>query len=264
MQKINSKIGNRVVDTTSNGKSSEQISVDNYNKQVGDLKYYDCPICKNKGLIAVLNSEGRMAFAKCKCSDVRKTNKRIVDSGLSDLIGEYQFDKYEATEDWQKQILAKAKEFVSDEQNKWFFIGGQSGSGKTHICTGIVGELIKRGKAAMYMLWRDDVVKLKANVNNFDVYESLMNDFKTAPILYIDDFFNVDKGKEPSPADVNIAFELLNYRYNNPDLITIISSEFTTKDIIQIAENVGGRIHERTKQYRFNIAPDIKKNYRLR
>ena len=262
MERINSRVGNRA--QASQFKNLEQSAVDSYNNEVGDLKYYDCPDCKNKGFIGVLNAEGRFAMAYCKCRDIRKTNKRIIESGLSGLIDNYTFDSYTAGEEWQKSIKEKAKAFTADEYNKWFFIGGQSGCGKTHICTAIVSEFIKKGNKAVYMLWRDDVVKLKANVNNFEIYEKMINDFKTVPVLYIDDFFNVEKGKAPTPADVNIAFELLNYRYNNPDFVTIISSEFMINEIIKIAENVGGRIYERTKNYHFNINPDIKKNYRLR
>ena len=43
------------------------------------------------------------------------------------------------------------------------FIGGQVGAGKTHLCTAMVGEFLKRGISAKYMLWRDDALKLKAS-----------------------------------------------------------------------------------------------------
>lgn len=260
-QKINSKVGTQA---TISKEEKLKIDVERYNKTKGELQYYDCPKCNNKGNYAYVSDDGYFITKTCECMKIRKTFQRIEKSGLKDLMNSYNFENYKATEQWQKDILGKAKAFVTDELNKWFFIGGQSGAGKSHICTAIVGELLKQGKSAMYMLWRDDSVKLKANVNNFEIYEKMINDFKTTPVLYIDDFFNVDKGKTPTPADVNIAFELLNYRYNNPDLITVISSEFTINDIVKIAENVGGRIHERSKPYQFNIAPDIKKNYRLR
>ena len=260
---INSKIGNLHTETISK-EERQRREVERYNKIPGELKYYDCDKCNNKGNIAYYNAEGYFTTKTCECMEIRKTIQRAEKSGLSGLLSSYTFKKYEATEDWQKEIYEKAKTFVTDDENRWFFIGGQTGAGKSFICTAIVGSLIKSGKSAVYMLWRDDSVKLKANVNKFDVYEEMINRFKTTPVLYIDDFFNVEKGKVPTSADIHLAFELLNYRYNNPDLITIISSEFTLNDIIKIAENVGGRIHERAKNYQFNIAPDIRKNYRLR
>ena len=114
------------------------------------------------------------------------------------------------------------------------------------------------------MLWRDEIVGLKASVTDAEAYEKRISELKNAPVLYIDDFLKVEKGKMPTPADINIAFELLNYRYNNPDLLTIISSELLTTDIIKIDEAVGSRIYEKSKNYQININPDINKNYRLR
>ena len=98
-----------------------------------------------------------------------------------------------------------------------------------------------------------------------------MREFKTAEVLYIDDLFKTGKGRgeeeqRPTVGDINAAFELLNYRYNNPQLITIISSECRATDILDIDEAVGGRIVERTIRhgYGINVKPDRSKNYRLK
>ena len=68
--------------------------------------------------------------------------------------------------------------------------------------------------------------------------------------------------QRPTAADVNAAFEILNYRYNNQKKLTIISSECTIDDILDIDEAVGGRIFERAKA--FSLKPDKRRNYRLR
>jgi DNA replication protein DnaC len=263
MQTISLKTG-KVPDLQYNPQKLEELKVKSYNKSVGSMQHYDCEKCKNKGDIAYINDDGVFALKSCDCQNIRKSNERIAKSGLADLIKKYTFDRYTTTEKWQESIKASAKAFVDDTYGNWFFIGGQVGSGKTMICTSIAAELLSQGKKTAYMLWRDEIVPLKANVNDFEEYESRINYFKTVPVLYIDDFFKVEKGKMPTSADVNIAFELLNYRYNDPELTTIISSEFTTKDIINIDEAVGSRIYERSKKYQININADIKKNYRLR
>lgn len=263
MTKTNSKIG-KEQDLQYSAQKVEELKVKSFNKGVGDLQYYDCDKCKNKGYVAVVDESGMFALTRCSCMDIRTSNERIAKSGLAELLKEYTFDNYITTEKWQESIKTSAQSFVNDACGHWFFIGGQVGSGKSMICTAISGELIAKGKKVAYMLWRDEIVPLKANVNNDEEYEKRINYFKTVPVLYIDDFFKVEKGKEPTSADVNIAFELLNYRYNNPELITIISSEFTTRDIIGIDEAVGSRIYERSKKYQININADINKNYRLR
>ena len=242
----------------------EQKKVDALNAEVGTLQYVDCPKCKNKGYIFYLGDNNIVSGKECECVPQRESIKRIKKSGLETLMKDYTFDNYKDTEGWQKSIKQKARAYLNDNHKKWFYIGGQVGCGKTFICTAITTELINRGKQAVYMLWRDEVVPLKANVNNFPDYDNRMKELKNAEVLYIDDFFKTEKGKEPTSADVNIAFELLNYRYNNHDLITIISSERTIEDIMQIDEAVGCRIYQRAKDYYLSISPDMNKNMRMK
>ena len=261
---INLLSGNHPVGLSTDVQSVDELKVKKFNSETGNLKHLDCPKCKNKGFIAKLDENGLFAVDQCECYKVRNSITKMKKSGLEDLLKEYTFDKYEAKEDWQKDIKQKALAFLDDNYKKWFYIGGQVASGKTFICTAIVDEFLKRDKQAIYMLWRDEIVQLKANVTDYNEYGGRMDELKNAEVLYIDDFFKTEKGKAPTPADVNIAFELLNYRYNKYDLITIISSEIMIKDLLYIDEAVGSRIYQRAKEYQVNIAPDIKKNYRLR
>ena len=62
-------------------------------------------------------------------------------------------------------------------------------------------------------------------------------------------------------ADKNIAFDLLNARYINPDAITIISTELTIDRILSWDEAIGSRINQRAKDYMLNIGK--KQNWRL-
>ena len=243
----------------------EQLKVNSYNKaEDPPNKYYNCPKCKNKELIALLDADGKFTTVPCSCKVIRQNIKRIEKSGLRKLLSTNTLNSFVTTEKWQEGIKMKATEYINQDDSSWFYIGGQKGSGKSHLCTAIVGEFINQGKDALYMLWRDKVVELKANVNNFDEYDKLMQEYKNVKVLYIDDFYKTDSENKPTQADKNIAFELINYRYNNPDTITIISSELQMKDLLAIDEAVGSRIYERSKGYQINISPDIKKNYRLR
>jgi len=113
------------------------------------------------------------------------------------------------------------------------------------------------------MLWRDEVVRLKSLIMNKEEYFKAINPLKISKVLYIDDFFKTEKGKEPTTSEINIAFEILNYRYINNDLITIISSEKSIDDLLYIDEATGSRIYERTKKYCTYVKQDRKKNYRL-
>jgi DNA replication protein DnaC len=113
------------------------------------------------------------------------------------------------------------------------------------------------------MRWRDESAKLKALVNDAIEYSRLIRELKKVEVLYIDDFFKVQRGQQPTPADINLAFEILNYRYANK-LQTIISSEKTLDDILLIDDAVGGRIYELAKGFGMSLAYDKSKNFRLR
>ena len=89
-----------------------------------------------------------------------------------------------------------------------------------------------------------------------------MSELKSVPVLYIDDLF---KGAEtPTQGDLNIAFELLNHRYNNDSLYTIISTEKLLDDLIRIDEAIGSRIAERSKGHRIQLKPDPSRNWRTK
>jgi DNA replication protein DnaC len=240
----------------------QQQECDQYNAVPGKLTGFDCSECNNRGNNAVV-IDGYVMLKECRCMPRRRSLERIERSGLSKQLEKCSFDKYQATEPWQKHIKDRATAFVKDCIGNWFFIGGQVGSGKSHICTAIVGELLKQGHEAKYMLWRDEIVPLKAKVMDED-YAFEMRKYKKVKVLYIDDFFKTESGKLPTTAEINIAFEILNFRYNNPDLITIISSEKGMSELLDIDEATGSRIFERSKDYSISIARDKNKNYRLK
>ncbi len=204
-----------------------------------------------------------MVNVECSCMTTRRNLQRIKNSGLTDTLLRCTFDTYIAKEEWQRYIKKKATEYINSPK-EWFFIGGQVGCGKTHICTAITNHFLKNGISSIYVIWREAVTKLKANIMSAEEYGKLINPLKTIDVLYIDDFFKVEQGTKPTTADINIAFELLNYRYNNSKLLTIISSEKTVGEIIKIDEAVGSRIKEKSKNFAINIGKDISKNYRLK
>lgn len=214
--------------------------------QRGNLDGYDCPDCLNRGWFLRVDDTGARSTVACKCMEIRKNLWRVERSGLADLIERYTFDNWKTEEPWQGEILNAAMHYA-DSREGWFAVCGRSGTGKTHICTAICSELLNHGISTKYMLWRDEATRIKAAVTDPEEYTRLLYPLKTVQCLYIDDLFKVGRGIRPTVGDVNLAFEILNYRYNNRSLITIISSELTVSDMIRIDEAVGSRIYERTK-----------------
>lgn len=217
-----------------------------------------CPICGGSGYILRRDEKGELFSRECKCEVIRQNQRRIERSGLKPLLENCTFDRYKALDQWQKSVKETAEKYVDDHDGKWFFIGGSSGTGKTHLCTAICGELMGKGVPVRYVQWRSDIPPIKAKINDADAYQDAIWPLKTVKALYIDDFL---KGSV-SEGDKNIAFDLLNARYNNPDAITLISSELTIDKILEWDEAIGSRIAERSKGYTLNLRG--KQNWRLR
>ena len=111
-----------------------------------------------------------------------------------------------------------------------------------------------------YLLWREDGPRLKAMVNNDpEGYAAETEELFNVPVLYIDDFL---KGKV-SDADLNLAFALINARYNRRSCRTIISSERSIAEIRKLDEATGSRIMQRAGDYILN-APAGAVNWRCK
>lgn len=113
------------------------------------------------------------------------------------------------------------------------------------------------------MLWRDEIPGLKAAINDSNEYQRLIEPLKRVQVLYIDDFLKTGKGDEPTAADLNVAFELLNARYINQELVTILSTERLIPELLDLDEAVGSRIYERSKESKIIIDRDVNRNWRL-
>ena len=251
--------------------------VETYNALPGNLDQedgYNCDICKNKGDISYVGEPDAFGLPAeyikpCKCCKVRNAIRRLNRSGLHDVVKKYTCDGYQVHEPWRQAIKDTAQRYCREGGESWFFIGGQSGAGKTHISTAIAVQLIRQGKAVRYMVWRDEAPRIKALVNEPEQYAALMKELKETDVLYIDDLFKDGKGADgqyhmPTPADVKLAFEIINYRYNNNGLPTVISCDRTLEELIDIDEPLAGRIAEKSKPYYcINLKPDRKKNWRL-
>lgn len=249
-------------------RTPDEIRVQWMNDEPGKLKGYDCPDCKNRGKTYCLK-DGYVVASDCQCLEIRRSLARLENSGLGDLLERYTFESYKTMEPWQQHARGLALKFAHEPGGHWFAAMGVVGAGKTHLCTAICGFLLKKGVDVRYMLWKDDGRAIKAVTNEGEEYDRLMRPLQTVKALYIDDFFKTKKdeitGKyeQPSPADIDLAFKIINARYNNVGLITIISSERTGNEIINIDEAVGSRIYERSKGFSLKLSGEDK-NWRLK
>lgn len=251
-----------------NNEEDLQYNVYTYNAEPGFLEDYDCPKCLNKGRIATIGNN-LMTISQCSCMAIRKSVDRIRRSGLSDLLDIYNFDKYKCEETWQQVVKDKAQSFVESDASL-FMISGTTGSGKSMICTSISKELLNKCFDLKYMVWTTESLSLKQyKLNDIDKYNKLMDEIKNIDVLYIDDFLKVGKNEEPTTADMNIAREIIDYRYmkalsdKSKRWVTILSTERTLDEIIDLDASIGGRIKEIVGEYLITLTGEDK-NYRLK
>lgn len=179
-------------------------------------------------------------------------------NGLSVLLKECKFANFRTDYEWQQKAKAVAEDYAV-KPSGWFLICGTSGTGKTHLCTAITRQLIKQNIPVSYMLWRQDSPQLKQSSMNDELERlKLMRLYKNAKALYVDDFM---KGGH-SEADIKVAFELLDHRYRTRK-ITLISTELSPSELINMDNATGSRIVGLSKNHTVWISGSLNMNYRL-
>lgn len=264
-----------------------QAEADRYNERPGALNVdhtdangnlvrgdgIDCEVCLNKGsqYVVLVDEDGvaRRYFKVCECMKRRLAVRRIQASGMERALKRYTFQAFETNEDWQAEMKQTALSYLNEgvKDGAWLYIGGQSGCGKTHICTAVCGVMLRK-LAVRYMAWPHEAQKIKASANDDEKYGELVRPLQEAEALYIDDFLKPLRGKDGSDgnataADLRLAFDVLNMRYLNQKP-TIISSEWFSHEIGALDEAIAGRISEMCVVWKADVGRDGKRNMRMR
>jgi DNA replication protein DnaC len=186
--------------------------------------------------------------------------KRIRNSGLETLLNRYTFESFQTDMPLQKKMKRTALEFL-DRLRRQMVLRRRAvrGGENPYLYGHMQRELLRRGKSVRYMLWSDESVRIKAAIHDEFEYAKLIDPLKRVSVLYIDDLFkpvqdDTGERRQPNPGDIRLAFELLNFRYIHPDLITIISSEWTMDELQDIDPAIGGRVYQRSKDYCLTIS----------
>ncbi|MET3616758.1 DNA replication protein DnaC [Peptoniphilus olsenii] len=234
------------------------FEMNGFNSAIGSET--NCTKCRDKGYIMQIKKENGIYYpyvTECSCIKSKKAETKAEKSGTKPLL-KFSFDNFFVTHDWQKNIKNLAEENAKTKD--WFFIGGQSGAGKTHICSAISNYQSRKNIRVKHIVWTDEIDKLK----NFDD-TSLIDELKRVECLYIDDMFKKaisDNGISLTNADITKTWELLNFRANNK-LKTIISTELTHDELVKIDESLAGRIKAKAGKFVINLYRDKDKNLRL-
>ena len=241
-----------------------QEMAEDFNKSPGDLNEkgpffgVDCKECRNKGTVAFVGQTEwgpEIRNRECACMRKRRYLRNARESGLSELLTRYTFDAWQCREAQQRGLCDMALRYAQCPEG-WFMVSGKPGTGKTHICTALCGLLLEKGLEVRYMLWREVSRQAKAVVNEREAYEQIVEPLRRVRVLYIDDFLKTGKAVDratgqgiatpPTSGDINLALDIINARYNNAKLLTILSTELESGSIMSMDEALGSRIVERT------------------
>lgn len=252
---LTKKILNANVDLFTRTKAISIDEMNIYNSTVGNET--NCSKCNGRGYIAQVISEKNikgheircyMVLRECECLNDKNENRKAQNSGTQPLL-QKTFENFMASSPWQKGIKSLAEENAKGKD--WFFIGGQSGAGKTHICSAITNYQFRNRIQVNYMIWNDQINELKNFEDN-----TMMEKLKRVECLYIDDLFKKPRGQNGLPnlstPDIDKTWKLLNFRYLNK-LKTIISSELNLEEVLKIDESMGSRIKEAAGKFIISV-----------
>jgi DNA replication protein DnaC len=186
----------------------------------------------------------------CKCREVKAYKRILKSSGISEAFRRKSFDNFKINNPLTAQAKKMAINYVryfsriKDQRNNSIAFLGQVGAGKTHLSIAIANELMKQNVGVLYMQYREAITHLKQNMLDEEYYQKEMCKYKTASVLLIDDLY---KGKI-TDSDLNIMFEIINYRYLK-QLPIIVSSEYTVDKLLNFDEAIGSRIIEMCKKH---------------
>ena len=201
----------------------------------------------------------------CECRKIEKLKNEWKYSGINVEQSKLTFSNFEvwnkASERTKDTAAAYCTDFdeIRGGRRNSILLCGQVGSGKTHCSIALAINFLKQKIRVVYMPYRDVITKIKQNMIDQEYYSRAISKYQLCDVLLIDDLF---KGKI-NESDINIIFEIINYRYLN-FLPIIVSSEFAIDKLLALDEGVGSRIYEMAKDYVVEIEKDIRNNYRLK
>ena len=248
---------------TSEMSCEEQLAeLINRSKGTKQREGYDCPLCLNREF-TIRVEQGRRSSVACSCVVIRNNIARLRRRGLLELSDRCTFERFTAHQPWQSQMKAMVEEYLESGSREWRFLAGQSGCGKTHLCTAAATQMICAGRDVQVFRWVEWSSRTKSLISDQAGYNRAVQPLKDCDVLFLDDFLKTPGCATPTQADLRLAFEVLDARYQDPDKSVILCSEFSPDQIVGFDEALGGRIAERAAHWSITVKNQESRNHRL-
>lgn len=215
-------------------------------RQTPEQKEYGCVKCRDTGWIETEDGKGRSYMKHCECWTLRESRRLLEKSGISVEFQKKGFRNFDTRNNPQlvnakHKAIDYLKTFGRCEKTRYnsIMFCGQVGAGKTHLGIAICSNLMSQNIAVYYMAYRNAATRLKQVMIDEAAYNRELQCYMQARVLYIDDLL---KGRT-TESDVNILYEIVNYRYMN-NLPLVISTEKSIDELLDFDEAIGSRIIE--------------------
>lgn len=232
--------------------------------QEREPKHY-CRNCSDTGVTLTEDGQARL----CHCQEQKQLERLFKSSQITPAFRAKSFESFitvgrppavRAMYECARDYADRFKELRAQENN-WLVLLGEPGSGKTHLSMAVANRLLAQGVPVLYFQHVEGLGELKdaiARQGEFRIAVKL-EQMKKVPLLIWDDLF---WGKnQPRDFELEVVFEVLNYRYLNL-LPTVISSNRTPAWLLEISDTIGSRIIERGKGH-LVVVQGREANYRL-
>lgn len=241
-------------------KKEKVKDIDSFNKS-------KCPLCNDDKYIQWRDEKGRLHCKRCECTELDAIRDLWKKSDMNLNLTRKTWNNFIADNEARKAMKNIATgyylnfEKIRNTEHNSMMLLGCPGSGKTHLTIATAYKLLKDKKIeVVYMGYVEAIDKMKRlrQASEIEQYEKLLNKYKNAKVLVIDDLFKNDV----RDTDTRIMFEIINYRVNK-SLPFMISSERLSRDLIKYDEGAAGRMLRAAKGYRIEIEGE-ENDYRLK
>jgi DNA replication protein DnaC len=226
---------------------------------------YKCDKCRDTGWILTPRENYAPLAVSCECAEQERLKTQWKAAGINPQVSKETFSNFKVWNESSRKVKEVATSYYKhfndiriDRKNS-ILLCGQVGSGKSHCSIALGLNFIKKNIKVVYMPYRDVITKIKQNMLDEEYYKKSIAKYQTCEVLLMDDLF---KGKL-TETDINIVFEIVNYRYLNR-LPIIVSTEFMVEELLSFDEAIGSRIYEMCKDYIVEVEKDKGNNYRLK
>ena len=165
-------------------------------------KTVDCPLC-SRGIIMQ-----------------RRLNRLWGE--LDEKLQEHTLDNFETNTKLRRTALERCREWLAQDKQRWLYIDGPVGIGKTHLAVGVTKAWIELGHSGVFKLSRDLLDRIRQGYDDKS-YQDVMDSLGKVELLVLDDLGS-ERHKESGDDDwaSEKLFQIMNGRYekNARTLIT--------------------------------------------